>query len=89
MEEIFQVPLASFQLPGIPGEVQGILVTNGHANTYVEPVIDGWILEQRGKHGRTVDFMHLDNLIGWINEHRLANELRLALKELGIAILEV
>jgi hypothetical protein len=89
MEELFQVPLASFQLPGTPDEVRGILLTNGHANAYVEPVMDGWLREQRGAHGRAVEFMHLDGLVEWINEHRLANDLRLALRELGIPIQEI
>jgi hypothetical protein len=88
MEELFQVPLTSFQLPGTPDEVQGTLLTNGHANAYVEPAMDGWIREQRETHGRIVDFVHLDALVEWVTEHRLVNKLRLALKELEISILE-
>jgi len=89
MEELFQVPLASFQLPAKPDKIQGILLTNGHAKEYAEPRMDGWFREQREMHGRTVDFMHLDALVDWINEYSLRNELRLALKEVGIPILEV
>jgi hypothetical protein len=84
MEEMFQVPLISFQLPVVPQKIEGVLVTNGHANTYVEPVISGWLQEQRETHRRLVEFMHLDALVDWITKNRLVNELQAALRELGI-----
>jgi hypothetical protein len=84
MEQMFQVPLTSFQLPIVPQQTEGVLVTNGHANAYVEPVIDGWLREQREAHKRLVQFVHLDALVDWIAEHRLVNELRVALREQGI-----
>jgi len=84
METMFQVPLTSFQLPIVPQRTEGVLITNGHANTYVEPVIDGWLREQRDTHGRSVQFMHLDALVDWIAKDRLVNELRAALQEQGI-----
>ncbi len=61
-------------------------MTNGHANPYVEPVIDGWLRSQRQDHGRIVEFMHLDGLVDWIVEHRLVNELKNALHEQGVEV---
>jgi hypothetical protein len=84
METMFQVPLTSFQLPIVPQRIEGILITNGHANPYIEPVIDGWLQEQRETHKRLVEFMHLDALVDWITKGRLVNELRAALREHGI-----
>jgi hypothetical protein len=86
IEEMFQVPLASFQLPATPQRTEGVLITNGHANPYVEPVIAGWLDEQREIHGRPVQFMHLDSLVDWITRDRLVNELRSALQEQGLPI---
>jgi hypothetical protein len=84
MEEMFQVPLPSLQLLFAPQRTEGVLITNGHANTYVEPVISGWMQEQRNTHGRSVEFMHLDALVDWITKNRLVNELRAALREQGV-----
>jgi hypothetical protein len=86
IEEMFLVPLNSFQLPLTPQRIEGVLVTNGHANPYVEPVIDGWLRSQQRDHGRIVEFMHLDRLVDWIVEHRLVNELKGALHEQGVEI---
>ena len=88
LEEMFLVPLSSLQLPIAPGRTEGVLVTNGHANPYVEPVIEGWLRAQWQDLGRRVDFMHLDALVDWIVKYRLVNELRLALEEQGIETLE-
>jgi hypothetical protein len=62
LEQIFLVPLHSLQLPVLPQRIEGVLVTNGHANTYVEPVMTGWFDEQRKTHGRHVSF----HAFGWI-----------------------
>ncbi|MBI3864904.1 MAG: hypothetical protein HY290_23760 [Planctomycetia bacterium] len=86
LEETFLVPLSTFQLPVAPDRIESILVTNGHANPYVEPVMDGWFRDQREKHGRRVEFMHLDALVDWVVEHRLVNELRAAFQEQQINI---
>jgi hypothetical protein len=86
MEAMFQVPLISFQLPVEPHTIEGFFITNGHANPYVEPLISGWLQEQRQTYKRHVEFVHLDMLVDWINENRLVNELRSALREQGIDI---
>lgn len=86
LEEIFQVPLQSPQLPELPQRIEGVLVTNGHANPHVEPRMTGWFKEQRETHGRCVSFMHLDGLVDWVVESRLVNELRAALQEEGVNI---
>ena len=84
MEKMFQVPLTSFQFPMVPQRTEGVLITNGHANPYVEPIIDGWLKDQRETHKRLVEFMHLDALVDWITKDHLVNELRAALQEQGV-----
>jgi hypothetical protein len=46
--------------------------------------MDAWIEEQWKAYGRTLEFQHLDRLVEWISDHRLANELKLAFAEHGI-----
>jgi hypothetical protein len=87
LQEMFLVPMSHFQMPVSPERIEGILVTNGHANAYVEPVMEAWFEEQKGR-GRSVQFMHIDKLVGWIFEKRLANELRAALQNEGITVVE-
>jgi hypothetical protein len=82
LEEATLVPLASIQLPISPDSVEVILITNGHANPHVEPVMAGWMGRQR-EQGRNVTFMHLDSVVDWITQHKLTSELRLALAENG------
>lgn len=84
LEETFLVPLSSFQLPVAPDRIETVLVTNGHANPYVEPVMEAWFRDQRKVYDRLVEFMHIDALVDWIVKHRLVNELRAALQEQGI-----
>jgi hypothetical protein len=84
MEKMFQVSLTSFQFPIVPQRTEGVLITNGHANPYVEPIIDGWLKDQRETHKRLVEFMHLDALVDWITKDHLVNELRAALQEQGV-----
>jgi len=86
LEGIFQVLLQSPQLPELPQRIEGVLVTNGHANPHVEPRMTGWFKEQRETHGRCVSFMHLDGLVDVVVESRLVNELRVALQEEGVNI---
>jgi hypothetical protein len=84
LEEIFSVPLSTCQLPFPPQRVEAILITNGHANPYVEPVMQGWFREQAEHFKRHLQFMHLDLLVDWIVQSRLINELRVALVQEGI-----
>jgi hypothetical protein len=86
LEEMFLAPMREFQLQVSPQRIEGYLVTNGHANPYVEPVMEGWFDEQRRDHGRDITFVHLDKLVDWIFKVRLVNELRAALAEEGIKV---
>jgi hypothetical protein len=86
LEEMFQVDMSAVQMPVGPDDREGILVFNGHLNPYVEPVVDGWLQEQRKDHRRTFTIMHLDSIVRWIVNKNLLNDLREALAELGIAI---
>ncbi len=86
LAEMFQVDMSSAQLPVKPDRREGVLVFNGHTNPYVEPVVEGWIKEQRDDHHRSYRTMHLDSIVRWIAENNLVNELRQTLAELGIGI---
>lgn len=86
MEEIFDVPLSDFQIKVKIDHVAGILLCNGHANLYAEPVIQGWMKNQKEKLGRDVRFEHLDDLVNWIINKRLTSELRKILDDLNIKI---
>ena len=86
LAEMFQVDMSTVQLPVNPDRREGVLVFNGHINPYVEPVVEGWIKEQRDDHRRSYKTMHLDSIVRWIAEDNLVTELRQALAELGIAI---
>lgn len=84
---MYLVPLASLQIGGDVDEREGILVCNGHENTYIEPVMEGWFAEQRHDHGRRFRFIHLDSLVNWIVDDRLMNEFRAVLNELDIPLI--
>jgi len=88
LEQIFLVELDDVQLPVAPHSREGILIFNGHLNTYVEPIVAGWIKQQREQLGRSFRIMHLDDVVHWIIDSRLINELRQALAELGIPIVD-
>jgi hypothetical protein len=86
LEEMFLVPLSSLHLPERPNRIEGVLVCNGHANPFVEPVMEAWLRDQRDHHNRAVEFMHLDGLIDWITKDRLVNDFKAALVEQGIRV---
>jgi len=85
LEEMFQVDMSSVQMPVEPDRREGVLIFNGHVNPYVEPVVDGWLQEQRKDHHRSFTIMHLDSIVRWIVDNSLVSELRQALVEFGIA----
>jgi hypothetical protein len=87
LEEMFQVDMTTVQLPTEPDDREGILVFNGHLSAYLEPVVDGWLKEQRDDHHRSFRIMHLDEIVTWIVRGGLINELRQALSELDIPVL--
>lgn len=84
LEEMFLVPLSDFQMPDSVDKREGILLCNGHANTYVIPAMEGWVKEQRDALGRDYRFMHLDDMVTWIINQRMINVFKSALSELGI-----
>jgi hypothetical protein len=84
LEEGFLVPLSNLHIPGEVDSREVVLVCNGHANPFVEPVMDNWFKEQKRAFGRDYLFMHLDGLVKWIVEGRLVNELEAVLSELAI-----
>jgi hypothetical protein len=86
VEQIFQVEMNEVQLPVIPDGREGVLIFNGHFNLHVEPVVQGWLKEQREQLGRLVRVMNLDDIVTWIIRGGLVNELRQALSESGIEV---
>ncbi len=72
------------QFPEVPNRVEGILVTNGHANSYAEPAIGAWMDDARKNRGWNVKFMHLDMLVNWIIGERLENEFRQVFDETAL-----
>jgi hypothetical protein len=89
LQEIFQVPLPDVQLPIEPTRREAVLAFNGHLNPYAEPAVRGWLDEQESVHGRSIQLMHLDELVSWIIDARLVNELRAAFTEFGATIVEM
>lgn len=81
LEEIFQVPLNTFQIHGTVDERVGILIWNGHADPHVEPVMKAWRDDQRVAFERVYEFMHLDDVVNYILESRLVTAFREALVE--------
>lgn len=85
LEEMFQVPLSEFMLGEEPVDArEGVLVCNGHPLPNVVQPMEGWFEEQRRDHGRQVYLMQLDDLVRWVQDDRLVNELRAVLEELGL-----
>jgi hypothetical protein len=81
LEEIFQVPLETFQLPLPIQRRIGILVWNGHADPHVDPVMQQWKQDQLDAFQREYEFMHLDDIVRYVLENRLVTGLRQALAE--------
>jgi hypothetical protein len=86
LEEAFQVPLDSFQLPSPLRRRVGILIWNGHADPHVEPIMQGWKQDQWAAFQREYDFIHLDGITNYILTNRLVSAFRESLTEVGIDI---
>lgn len=84
LEEVFLVPLSNFQMAEEADNREAILICNGHASTYVEPIMEGWFTEQKRAYDRDIRFMHLDSLVNWIISDRLINEFKAVLAELEL-----
>jgi hypothetical protein len=81
LEEIFQVPLETFQIPFPIHRRVGILIWNGHVDPYVEPVMQAWKQDQWTAFQRKYEFMHLDDIVNYILDSRLVSAFREALVE--------
>jgi hypothetical protein len=86
LEQIFQIPLDSFQIPLPVHRRVGILVWNGHPDPHVEPVMEAWKNDQWTAFHREYEFMHLDGIVNYILDSRLVSAFREALAEAGIAV---
>jgi hypothetical protein len=86
LEEMFQVPMESMQFSCPVDRRVGILVWNGHADAFVDPVMKGWAEAQKKSLGWEFEFMHLDDLVNYILDHRLVSAFRAAVAEAGVAI---
>jgi hypothetical protein len=62
----------------------GTLILDGHVHEDVQPEVETWLVNERRAYGHEVDVMFLDGLVDWIVAERLTNDLRAALRELGI-----
>ncbi len=84
LEEIFQVPLDSPEIPGKIDERVGVLVWNNHIHPYAEPLVKGWLEEQRDTHKRRYELMHIDSLVSYVADNSLGATLRKALRDEGL-----
>lgn len=84
LEEIFQVSLDSPELPDNIDEKVGVLVWNDHIHPYAEPLVKGWLKEQRDTFGHKYELMHIDSLVDYVSENGLGPALRQALRGEGL-----
>jgi hypothetical protein len=89
LEDMFYADLSDVQLPAKPDAYEGILIFNGHIHPLTEPLVKGWLEEQKRDHGRTFTIMGLDSIVTWIVDNRLTSELRQVLSELEISIVQL
>lgn len=88
LEDMFHLNIPDAQLPVTPDSREGILIFNGHINPQTEPLVQGWLDEQRRDHNRIISIIGLDDIVTWIVNNRLINELRAVLSGLGIPIVQ-
>ena len=86
LEDMFHADMPDVQFPAKPDVREGILIFNGHIRPLAEPLVKNWLEEQKRDHHRTITIMGLDDIVTWIVDNRLTNELREVLAELGIPI---
>lgn len=84
LEEIFQVPFKSSEIPDEFDEQVGVLVWNDHIHPYADPLVKGWLKEQRDTFGRRYELMHIDSLVNYVGENGLGAPLRKALRAEGL-----
>jgi len=88
LEESFDAPLDTVQMPCEPVRREAILLFNGHLKPDAFSVANGWVERQRTS-GRFVTIMNLDSIVQWIDEARLINEFRAAAAKLGLPMFRV
>jgi hypothetical protein len=81
LEEIFQVPLESFQIPAPIHRRIGILIWNAHASPHIEPIMKAWQNDQWTAFQRRYELMHLDDIVNYILDSHLVSAFREALAE--------
>lgn len=90
--QLEEAPLCSSlaRLVGVehPAEREWVLICNGTVEATTGASIDRWIAEQQRAHGRHYQLMTLDDVVRWIFAERLVSELRVALRDLAIPLVE-
>jgi len=87
LEEMFDVPVSRFLLPAGPEPFrEGVLICNGHALPNAQVPMDSWFQVQKDERNRHYEFMHLDDIVRWIEDEHLVNEFRVVLTDLGITV---
>ncbi len=84
LEEIFQVKFESPELNEDVLDTIGVLLWNDHLSPYVEPIVRGWLDEQKNVHGRQFELMNIDSVVNYIKDNKLSGLLREALRDEGI-----
>ncbi|MCP4248265.1 MAG: hypothetical protein GY778_14560 [bacterium] len=81
LEEIFQVPFDSPEIPGKIDERIGVLAWNEHIHSYADPLVKGWLQEQRDTFGRRFELMGIDRLVNYVTENGFGGTLRKSLRD--------
>jgi len=84
LEEMFQVKFDSPELNGDISETVGVLLWNDHLSPYVEPIVKGWLEEQKKTFGRQFYLMNIDSVVKYIKDNKLSGLLRDALRDEGV-----
>lgn len=88
LEMMFQVPFTPAGLAGPIDERIGVLVITGHVDPHANPVVGGWIEQQRRAHGRTYEVLDIDGLASMVVERRSYRLFRRACEQNGIVMAE-